>query len=42
MRKQIAVNSADFNKGTLAVRALWMVDVIGVEPKAFTLATSVN
>ena len=42
MRKQIAVNNADFNKGTPAVCALSMVDVSVVEPKTFTLATSVN
>ena len=39
---QIAVNHADFNKGMLALRALWMVDVIVAEPKAFTLATSIT
>ena len=39
---QIAVNHADFNKGTLAVRALWMVDVLLAEPKSFTLASSVT
>lgn len=39
---QIAVNHADFNKATVAIRALWMVDVIVLEPKAFTLATGVS
>ena len=39
---QIAVNVSDFNKGTLAIRALWNVDVVVVEPKSFTLATSVT
>jgi hypothetical protein len=39
---QGAVNVADFNKGTLAIRAPWMIDVIVAEPKAFTLATSVT
>ena len=39
---QISVNHADFNKATVAIRALWMVDVIVLEPKAFTLATGVS
>ena len=39
---QIAVNVSDFNKATVAIRALWMVDVIVLEPKAFTLATAVT
>jgi HK97 family phage major capsid protein len=39
---QIAVNHADFNKGMLAVRALWMVDVILADLKSFTLAASVT
>jgi HK97 family phage major capsid protein len=41
---QIAVNSSDanFNKAVVALRALWMVDVILVEPRAFTFAASVT
>ena len=40
----IAVNSSDtnFNKGVIAIRALWMLDVIVTEPKSFTLASSVT
>ena len=39
---QISVNTADFNKALAAIRALWMVDVMELEPKSFTLATSVT
>lgn len=41
---QIAINGSDtqFNRGTIAIRALWMVDQIVSEPKSFTLATSVT
>lgn len=39
---QIALNLADYNKASLAIRALSMVDVIVIEPKAFTLASSVT
>ena len=39
---QIAVNVADYNKASLAIRALSMIDVIVLEPRAFTLATLVS
>ena len=39
---QIAVNVSDFNKASLAIRALSMIDVVVIEPKSFTLASSVT
>lgn len=39
---QIAVHVADFTKASLAIRALSMIDVVVIEPKSFTLATSVT
>jgi len=36
------VNVADLAKATVAIRMLWMVDVIVAEPKSFTLASSIT
>jgi len=40
----LAVNRSDtrFNQGIVAIRALWMVDVMVLEAKSFTLAATTN